>query len=176
MKDNPKLIIIRGPSGVGKSTVARAVKERSDRPTLLLEQDLFRPLFNKGGTDSDIPIWELIEASVKVGLQHRYDVILEGILNVQKPGRLDFFENLFRYHPEENYLFYLDASFDETLKRHESRPDKKIEFGEKEMREWWDLASKMGHANEVVIPENSTIDETATKIGEIAGLNLVKPA
>lgn len=171
-----KLIIIRGPSGVGKSSVAKALKEQSDRPTLLIEQDLFRPLFNRRGTDSDVPIWQLLEANVSVGLEHHYDVILEGILNVQKPGRLEFFERLFQKHPDENYLFYLDASFDETLWRHDSRPDKKAEFGEKEMREWWELASKMGHADEVVIPESSSFEETVRKIGQVAGLNLSKPA
>lgn len=169
-----KLIIIRGPSGAGKSSVARAIKERTSRPTLLIEQDQFRRGFNEQGPMANVPVWEMIEANALIGLNNGFDVVLEGILNVKKPPHQEVFKRIFEAHPTENYIFYIDVQFEETLRRHSSRPQKS-DFGEKEMREWWELASRMGHTDELVIPEPSTLEETVRTIGKVAGLNLVKP-
>ncbi len=130
-----KLIIIRGPSGAGKTSVAKAIKDRSDRPTLLIEQDQFRRNFNDQGPKANVPVWEMIEGNTIIGLEHGFDVVLESILNIQKPGRREVFERIFQAHPEQNYIFYFNTTFEETLRRHNSRPQKN-EFGEKEMREW----------------------------------------
>jgi gluconate kinase len=167
-----KLIIIRGPSGVGKSKVARALKERTNRPTFLLEQDLLRPNFNDQGPKATDPLWEMIEACTLIGLRNNFDVIMEGILNVKKPGRRELYERIFQSHPDENYIFYMDASFQETVKRHATRPDKKDQFGEESMRQWYGMASPMEHASETIIPESSTFEETVALIGKVAGLSL----
>lgn len=166
-----KLIIIRGPSGAGKSAVAKELKNRSTRPTMWIEQDLFRTLSNEK-VPKNLPVFEMVEANTLIALKHGFDVILEGILNVKKPGRREMYERIFRAHPEENYIFYMEASFDETIKRHATRPEKRDKFGEKAMREWYDLASPMDHANETIIPESSTFEETVALIGKITGLTL----
>src|SRR6266404_2310233 len=165
-----KLIIIRGPSGVGKSSVARAIKSRSDRPTMWIEQDLFRTLSNEK-VPNNLPVVEMVEANTMIALKHGFDVILEGILNVQKPGRRNMYNRIFQAHPDENYIFYMEASFDETVRRHDTRPDKREQFGAKDMREWYDLASPTGHEREIVIPEPSSLEETVRTIGKVAGLN-----
>jgi hypothetical protein len=116
-----------------------------------------------------------MEACVKTGLENGHDVVLEGILNVQKPGRLDFFKRLFKAHPSENYIFYVDTSFPETLKRHNTRVEWKDKFGEKEMAEWWTLASRLGHADEIVIPESSNLESSIELVAKTAGLNLKEP-
>ncbi len=162
-----KLIIIRGPSAAGKSTVAKELMRRSDRPTMLVEQDQFRPNFNQTSPQDKLPIWELIEANIITGLQQGYDVIAEGILNVQKPGRIEMLQRIFKAHPTENYIFYMDVSFEETLKRHETRKDKVDHRTEQDMRGWFKLASPVKNFNEVVIPENYSKDETIKKIKEI---------
>lgn len=170
-----KLIIIRGPSGAGKSTVAKTLKERSDRPTLLIEQDQFRHGFNEQGPMANVPVWEMIEANTMIGLKNGFDVVLEGILNIKKPSHQETFRRIFETHPKENYIFYMDVQFDETLRRHSSRPQI-AEFGEQEMKEWWDLASPMGHPYEAVIPESSTLEEAVKTIGRIADLGFSNPA
>jgi predicted kinase len=167
-----KLIIIRGPSAAGKSAIAKAIMERSDRPTLLVEQDQFRPNFNRASPKDSLPIWQLVEANIMIGLEQGYDVIVEGILNIQKPGRMEMVNRIIESHPNENYIFYMDVSFEETLIRHSTRASKKDMFGAEAMRGWYDLASPMNHASETVIPENSTLEETVALISEAAGLNL----
>jgi len=170
-----KLIIIRGPSGVGKSSVAKALKEKTDRPTMLIEQDIFRTFSNEE-TPNNLPVHEMVEVTTLIALKHGFDVILEGILNVQKPGRREMYERIFKAHPAENYIFYMEASFDETVRRHGARLDKKDKFGADDMREWYGLASPMQHPEEVIIQEGSSLEETVAIISRVAGLNLTKPA
>ena len=52
----------------------------------------------------------------------------------------DWYQPLFEFagnlYQDQIYAYYFDISFEETLKRHQTR-QKCMEFGEKEMREWW---------------------------------------
>lgn len=171
MENTPKLIIIRGPSASGKSAIAKAIKKRSDRPTVWIEQDLFRTLSNEK-VPTKLPVFEMIEANTLLTLKHGFDVILEGILNVKKPGRLEMYDRIFQAHPDENYIYYLNTSFEETVVRHKTRADKREQFGAEAMKEWYDLASPTGHEKEVVIPESSTQEETIQTIAKISGLSL----
>jgi len=168
-----KLIIVRGPCGSGKSTVAKKLLELVEEPTVLIARDQYRFMFS-GQWDQRDPSaeQEMIEDNILTGLKHHYDVIVEGIfsMNTHRP----MFNRLFRDHPEENHVFYMDVPFDETLRRHNSRPQKTA-FGEKEMKGWWSYASPMGREGEVMIPESSSMDETIKTIGKIANLKL-KPA
>jgi guanylate kinase len=165
-----KLIIIRGPSAAGKSTIAKELMSRSDRPTMLVEQDQFRPNFNTASPADQLPIWELIEANIMAGLEQGYDVIAEGILNIQKPGRMEMMERIIKAHPKESYIFYMDISFEETLRRHDTRKDKVDKRTEEDMHGWFKLASPMNNFDEIIIPENYSQDETIEKIKEITKL------
>jgi predicted kinase len=166
-----KLIIIRGPSGAGKSSIAKVLASRSDRPTLLVEQDQIRQKFNDQGPKANIPVWEMVETNTMIGLKNGFDVVLEGILNIQKDRQRETLERILQSHPQENYLFYMDVQFDETIRRHSIR-SKQVDFGEEAMKEWWDLATPMGHAYEITIPESSSLEETVRTIGRVAGLTL----
>lgn len=53
--------------------------------------------------------------------------------------------------------YYYDLSFDETLKHHQTR-DKKLEFGEKEMRRWWIGKELLSQINEYIFDKNISID------------------
>ena len=68
-----------------------------------------------------------------------------------------FLERLFRSHPEENYLLYLDATLDETLKRHATKSSPGISA--MKMREVYKHASPTGRAKAVVIPQNSSLEQ-----------------
>ncbi len=79
-----------------------------------------------------------------------------------------FLEKLFHTHPEENYLFYLDASLHETLKRHETKCNPRISI--EKMREVYEYASPTGREEEVVIPESSSLEQTVEQIARITGI------
>jgi adenylate kinase family enzyme len=164
-----KLIIIRGPSGAGKSTVSKELFKRSTRPTLLVSEDYVRKMFSDHRKLGHEPSKKLAIEAVLLGLKTGYDVIYEGILNLKTSG--DNLDELFDVHQEENYLFYLDVSLEETQKRHETRPEK-AEFGTEAMARWWEYASPSGHINETVIPGSSSLKDTIRLIGQIAGLEL----
>lgn len=70
---------------------------------------------------------------------------------------------------EQNaYVYYFDIPFDETLIRHSNRA-KVNEFGEKEMRSWWNEKDYLGVSNERIITKNSTLEEVVDLILEDLG-------
>src|SRR5215831_4331642 len=73
-----KLIIIRGPSGVGKSTVAKALMMRTKRPTVLVDLDHYRFSFvNPPNRDHNLE-YEMSGSDVLIGLMLGFDVIFDG--------------------------------------------------------------------------------------------------
>jgi len=164
-----KLIIIRGPSGAGKSTVAREIYKKVIRPTLLVSEDQTRKQFSDHGKPGHNTSKKVATKMVMQGLDDGYDVIYEGILNLKTSG--DNLQSILDYHPENNYLFYLDVNFNETIQRHQTRPEKE-EFTTESMKTWWDYASPTNMSNETVIKERSSLKETVATIGDVAGLDL----
>jgi thymidylate kinase len=161
-----KLIIIRGPSGVGKSAIAQALMKRTKRPTVLVDLDYYRFSFiNPPKADHNLE-YEMSGNDVLIGLKLGFDVIFDG--NFTATAHDPFLEKLFQSHPEENYLFYLDASLHETLKRHETNSNPRISM--EKMGEVYEYASPTGREEEVVIPESSSLEQTVEQITRITGI------
>ncbi len=185
-----KLIILRGPSGSGKTTTSKILFDSAKNRTALIEQDYYRFIFNPpgGGTkpNSDT-IHKMIKNDVLTALNDGYDVILEGILSVKAYNMV--LEDIFAHHPDENYIFYFEISFEETVKRHKLRQKMALqnhgnnklvqdekrgirlqEFGEKEMQEWYSAAHKSDHNFEKIIPETFSVEETIAYIKKMTKL------
>ncbi|SRR5258708_6638400 len=162
----PKLIFLRGPSGVGKSTVAQALMSQTSRPTVLVDLDYYRFGFVNRPEDWDGPEYEMSSNDILIGLRMGYDVIFDG--NFSSDPDDPFIKKLFDSHPQENYLFYLDASLPETLRRHKTKTSSRITPGK--MKEVYKFASPVGIEQEVVIPEGSSLEQTVRKIKEITGI------
>lgn len=162
-----KLIILRGPSGAGKSTVAKMLQKRMGGKTALVEQDYFRLRMFVDQEAARQATRQVVVVNVRAALGAGCNVVLEGILTVN--SYKDHFEQLFKEHPEDNFLFYFDVGFEETVRRHATRKKSK-QFGEAEMREWYNLASPYGHPNEHIIPEDCTAQQACDKIAKIVGL------
>ena len=168
----PKLIILRGPSGSGKSTVSKILFEKATNKVALIEQDHYRFIFKPAGggsrANSDT-IHKMIKNDTLIALRDGYDVILEGILSVKSYDRV--LEEIFISHPSNNFMYYFDISFAETVRRHATRTiTRGNSFGEEDMREWYPVAHKSDHPLERVIPESSSIDDTVNKILSDTGL------
>jgi hypothetical protein len=69
----------------------------------------------------------------------------------------------------ENYFFYFNISFEETLKRHSTKSNAH-EFGEKEMREWYKLNDLTHFKAEEIIPESLSLEEAVNTILHRAAL------
>ena len=132
--DVAELIIIRGNSGSGKTTLARKLQRKFGRNTMMISQDVIRRdmLMEKDGFDTKaLPL--LIEL-LKYGKRNCEVTILEGILNSQwyKP----LFETAILEYDSNIHAYYYDIPFEETVKRHKTKPNCN-EFGEDAMRRWW---------------------------------------
>lgn len=168
---NTKLIILRGPSGSGKSSTAKALFEKAKGRTALIEQDYYRFIFKPAGGGSKLnpdTIHKMIKSHVLIALNDGYDVILEGILGVKSYSEI--LDSIFAEHPGNNFMYYFDISFEETVRRHKTRHVKAQQFSEDDMREWYGTAHRSNHKLETIIPESYALEDTVNKILSDTGL------
>lgn len=163
-----RLIVLRGPSGSGKSSVAKAVRElyvHDGQKTAYVEQDHMRRVILKerdvvGGINI-----QLIKMTTLFLLKEGHNVILEGIFD---KGRYEvMFEELIVAHTVQNFFFYFDISFAETLKRHDTKSSRN-DYGEKEMRSWYKDKDLLSCVNENIVSEKNSIDDTIALIRTIS--------
>lgn len=130
-----KLIILRGNSGSGKTTVAKALQEKLGPNTMLISHDMIRlqvlNVSGKIGVEKSMP---LMEELLKYGRSYSEITIMEGILPSADYNKL--FDTAVKEFGKEIYAYYYDISFEETLKRHSTKPNKN-DFTAEDMRRWW---------------------------------------
>ena len=129
-----KLIILRGNSGSGKTTVAKELQQRFGENTMLISQDMIRREILKVSDGVDTKALPFLKELLRYGQDNSEVVILEGIMVAEWYAPL--FELAVQLYGSNIYAYYFDIPFEETVKRHKTRP-KSNEFGEKEMRSWW---------------------------------------
>lgn len=142
-----KLIILRGNSGSGKTTIAKGLQEKFGPGTMVISQDIVRRemLYVKDGEKPKV--MELLYLLTMYGKDTCDIVILERIFNSKWYKSL--FESLKKEFGENIYAYYFDIPFEETLKRHKTRACKD-EFGEEEMKKWWNGRDLLNFIPEVL--------------------------
>ena len=156
-----KLIVLRGPSGAGKSTVASLLHSRVVNKTALIDQDYYRhTMFNNLHSDLEAPRYVMF-AGIQTALDHGYDVIVEGFLGMGKYKR--YFDELLIHHPTENYFFYFDVSFAETLRRHKTRQKSSL-FTIEKMQELYSRTGPSEYLGERIISETTSAEQACTLI------------
>ena len=161
MNRESKLIILRGNSGSGKSTTAKALQRKYGQNTLVISQDTIRRemLWVKDGIGTKaLP---LLLNLAQYGKQNCDIVILEGILDATCYRQL--FEELKNEFGSNIYAYYYDLPFEETLLRHETKPNKH-EFGESDMRRWWSEKDYIGIISEKILTKEDSQTDTVEKI------------
>ncbi|MDP3964308.1 MAG: AAA family ATPase [bacterium] len=161
-----RLIILRGNSGSGKSTIAKKLRERSTRKIAIVEQDYLRRFILKEKEVDDGDNLELIRQTVEFALGRNYHVILEGILGARRYRKM--LMGLINQCPK-HFVYYFDVSFKESLKRHATKLNAS-DFGAAEMRSWYTRHDKLGLKEERIIPEKNTVADTVKKILQDTGL------
>lgn len=156
-----KLIILRGNSGSGKSTIAKELQNRFGTNTMLISQDVIRRDVLKVKDGKNTPALPLMKELLIYGHNHSNIVILEGIMYA------DWYKPLFdlsvQLYGSEIYAYYFDLPFEETLKRHQTKPNCH-EFGEEAMRGWWREKDFSDVLNEVSITSERNIDDIVEDI------------
>lgn len=169
MSKSAKLIVLRGQSGSGKSTVANILQENAKQPLVVLEQDYYRKYPLKtlpNGLRRELMV-KMLLADIFTCLDSGLDVLVEGMFSSEKYKPL--IEEMFRRHPTNNYVFWFDISFAETLRRHQTR-EKLNDFGEDEMKEWYFKNEPHGFEFEYQISESNTLEQTVSYIQKTANL------
>ena len=129
-----KLVILRGNSGSGKTTVAKELQSILGSNTMLISQDMVRREILKVSDGKDTLALPLLKQLLQYGFEHNEVVILEGIMvsDWYRP----LFQQAVSLYGKDIYAYYFDLPFEETVKRHNTRA-KAGSFGEEAMREWW---------------------------------------
>lgn len=166
--ESTKLIIIRGNSASGKSTIARTIRERfGNRGLAIVEQDYVRREILKESAGPGTPNIGLIDLIARYALNNGYHVIVEGILNAESNGEM--LVQLASDHRGETFAFYLDIPFEDTLLRHATRSTSG-EFGESDMRRWYRSTDLIPALNECVISAESTLEASVAFVQATASL------
>ena len=156
-----RLIVLRGNSGSGKTTTAKLLQEKLGRKTMLLSKDTLRREVLRAKDHTNHPGGQLMQMMTRFGWEHGYDtVIVEGIWTEKKYG--DELRQIIS-ESDESYVYYFDLSFEETLRRHDTKQNKH-EFGAEEMRQWWKEKDFLRVESEYAISEGMSQEEIVQKI------------
>ena len=155
------IIILRGNSGCGKSTVAEALQKKIGSGTLLISQDYVRRQMLWVKDRPNNQAIDLLKNIVIYGYNKCRVSILDGILYA------DIYEDLFSYikklFTDKIFAYYFDIPFEETLKRHSQKPNTH-EFGEDEMRRWWRDNDFLKNISEKMIYKEMSLDSIVDMI------------
>lgn len=151
-----QLVIIRGNSGSGKSSLAQALQTYYKNACLVVSQDLIRrQCLSEFGQSGTLTI-SLVEQMAHFGYENDLIVILEGFYEKDKYG--DMLERLRTLFGQQTLAFYYDISFEETVRRHQTR-DKRHDFTPEDMKRWWRDKDYLEWENEVFITEQMSLEE-----------------
>src|SRR5215469_14862399 len=126
-----KLIVLRGNSASGKSTVAAEIRRRYGRGIAIVGQDNLRRVVLREHDRPNAANIGLIGLTARYALDHGFHVIVEGILNASHYAAM--LAALIAAHRGVTRCYYLDVPFEQTLARHATKPQA-TEYGEAEMR------------------------------------------
>lgn len=157
-----RLVILRGNSGSGKTTVAKMLQEKFGPNTMLISHDMIRMqilhVWSAEGVRKSLP---LMIALLRYGRRNSEITILEGILPYKDYKSL--FEAALEEYGENIFSYYYDISFEETLRRHQTKPNRD-EFGEADMRRWWREKDFLEVIPQTVLDEDVRLEEAVELI------------
>ena len=153
------IIIIRGNSGSGKTTVAKELCKKLGSDCMLLSQDVIRRdiLHTKDGENNTAI--DLLKMLIMYGKTQSKIIILEGILKFQ------WYSSIFdviKKNFSNIYSYYYDLPFEETVKRFETKSD--TSYTKEDMKRWWNEKDYLNFNNEKTISINMSVDNVVEMI------------
>lgn len=154
-----RLILLRGNSASGKSSLARAIRAARPRGIAILGQDQLRREILHAREKPGNPTVAYLDLSARFALDQGLHVIMEGILCTRIYGAM--LTRLLADHRGITCCYRYQLSFEETARRHATKP-RSTEYGPDTMREWWlDTDPLPGITEWLFGPEVSLNDATA---------------
>ncbi|MFD0401195.1 kinase [Kitasatospora sp. NPDC059811] len=155
------LMVVRGPSGAGKSSTATRIRSAYGRGLAIVGQDLLRREVLRERDVAGGANIALISLIARHALDNGFHVVVEGILDAGRYGAM--LTDLVAGHRGRSFLYYLDVSFAETVRRHATRP-LSAEVGAEQMAGWYRPRDLLSGGLEHVVGEDSTLDDTVARI------------
>ncbi|MFC5931553.1 AAA family ATPase [Cryobacterium melibiosiphilum] len=156
------LIVLRGNSGSGKSTIAARLQSELPGSAAVLSQDYFRrTIYDDQEQDSHAHA-DLLEAAAKHCLAKGQHVILDGIFNA---GRYSPMLNRIRSSVNDSRFYAFDLSLEETVLRHQTR-SKSVDFTAQDMVSWYHGWQPLSFVQERRIGPHETVAEIVSRVLE----------
>lgn len=173
--EETRLIVVRGNSASGKSSVAGRLRERFGRNLAIVGQDNLRRTVLREHDRPGAANIGLIDLTARYALDNGFHVVIEGILYADHYGSM--LQDLVRTHRGVSRCYYLDVPFRETVRRHATKPDAAYlqHVTEEHLRDWYREGDLLPDALETVIGTTSALDETVHQILRESGLDRVLP-
>ncbi|MFB7645690.1 AAA family ATPase [Streptomyces sp. NPDC056084] len=173
--EETRLIVLRGNSASGKSTIAARLRDRFGRNLALVGQDNLRRTVLRERDRPGAANIGLIGMTARYALDAGFHTVVEGILYADRYAGM--LEDLVREHRGISRYYYLDVPLQETLVRHATKPDRAYlaQVTEEHLREWYRERDLLPSRIESVFAAGSTLDETVERILRETGLDQVAP-
>jgi predicted kinase len=132
-----RIVVLRGPAGAGKSTLAAALRDRLGYPTAAIDTDLFNWTMVPGELNKRV-VYDNLCLLTESYLRYGYDVVLSGlILTDEEQGALAALRAKAEMLRGSYWDFYCHVPLDVALRRAAGRaknvPASSIE-------QWWSAA------------------------------------
>ncbi|TDO62560.1 hypothetical protein EV651_106175 [Kribbella sp. VKM Ac-2571] len=162
---DPRLIVIRGNSGSGKTSIVEEIRAACGRGVAWIEQDYVRRTVFQELAEPDGANIGLIGQMARYALARGFHAVVEGILPTVRYGGM--LAELARDHG--GHFYYLDIPFEETVRRHATR-DKATAFTAEDMADWYRPRDLLEQPRETIIDETSSLEATVQQILQETGL------
>lgn len=167
-----RLVVLRGNSASGKSSVAAGLRERFGRGLALVGQDHLRRVVLRERDRPDAANIGLIDTVARYALDAGYHVVVEGILQAGHYGGM--LARLRADHRGPTRGYYLDVPFEVTLARHATKPIAD-EVSAGELSSWYRPLDLLPGGAETVIGAASSLEDTVGRILRDTGLDGLPP-
>ncbi|MET8102417.1 AAA family ATPase [Streptomyces sp. NPDC005236] len=163
-RNDTRLVVIRGNSASGKSSVAQGLRDHYGRGIAIVGQDVIRRnVLREHDTARGANI-ALLGRIAREALNAGFHVVLEGILYADRYGHM--ITSLVRDHRGISSCYYLDVPLEATLVRHTSKADAAYlaQVTDSHLASWYRELDLLPGSLETVIPADSTLQDTTTRI------------
>jgi adenylylsulfate kinase-like enzyme len=167
---DPRLIVIRGNSGSGKTSIVEAIRTAHGRGVAWIEQDHVRRIIFQELDQPDGANIQAIGQLAQHALDRGYHAVVEGIMPKIRYGEM--LKQLRDDHAGSSYFYYLDIPLEETIRRHATRP-KASAFTAEEMATWFHGQDLLDDPQETVIDQSSSLETTVKRI--LTETDLLRP-
>ncbi|MFE4217851.1 M15 family metallopeptidase [Streptomyces sp. NPDC056844] len=163
-RPDTRLVVIRGNSASGKSSVAQGLRDRCGRGVAIVGQDVIRRnVLREHDTARGANI-ALLGRIAREALDAGFHVVLEGILYADRYSHM--ITSLVRDHRGVSRCYYLDVPLETTFARHASKADAVYleHVTDGHLASWYRELDLLPGGLETVLQACSTLEDTVARI------------